>query len=567
MTKHGRKSPRQDVFAAFPRGLALLELAHPNDVSTWRLVEINALASALVPASIETFLSGELLHLVPTVDLPALYREVLVTQRPCIIGMVERREPARSWMPIGPVPRGAAPQVMASVSTGSERMGVDRLYVLHAFPVGPRRIGIFFEAAYPFVDGRAGRVEIERQLALTCEFLGAILWRAEPDTLKFTYVSPHAQALLGYWLERWTGETDFWKKHLFADDRELVVAACQRVLRERKREDFEFRMVGVRGQVLWFHAATEIIEHPGRKPELGGVMNDITSLKRAEERIRALSSRLMRLQDDERRHISRELHDSLGQYLTSMKINFDILKRESRLLGEQHRTLLVESAETLEKCVQEVRSVSYLLHPPLLDELGLLAALRWFTAGFSERSRIAVNLDTPNEFSRLPAEMELALFRVVQESLTNIQRHSQSDVAWVNLWEHKESAEVRIVDRGVGVPSEVIDHIKQGKALEGIGLRGMYERVRELGGQLEIQSSALGTAVSAVLPLKIAARKRQGEERKSRLAGKRMAPREISDVRIESVAAERTGVRGNTAAVDSKLKRASAAERRRASRR
>ena len=131
--------------------------------------------------------------------------------------------------------------------------------------------------------------------------------------LTFTSVSPRAQALLGYWLERWTGETNFWKKHLFPDDRELVVAACQRVLRERKREDFEFRMIGVHGQVLWFHAAAELIEHPGRSPELGGVVRIITSLKRAEERVRALSSRLMRLQDDERRHISRELHDSLGE--------------------------------------------------------------------------------------------------------------------------------------------------------------------------------------------------------------------------------------------------------------
>lgn len=567
MTKHDRKSAREDILAAFPRGFALLELDNPNDISTWRLLEINALASTLVPPLIETFLSGELLRLVPVVDLPALYREVLFTRRPRMIGMVERREAVRSRMAIGREPPGTAPQVMGPGSTGPASGGLDRLYVLHAFPVGPRCVGIFFEAAYPFVDGRSGRAEMERQLSLTCEFLGAILWRAEPETLKFTYVSPRAQALLGYWLERWTGETNFWKKHLFPDDRELVVAACQRVLRERKREDFEFRMIGVHGQVLWFHAAAELIEHPGRKPELGGVMNDITSLKRAEERVRALSSRLMRLQDDERRHISRELHDSLGQYLTSMKINFDILRREAGSLGEQHRALLVESAETLEKCVQEVRSVSYLLHPPLLDELGLLAALRWFTAGFSERSGIAVNLDTPNEFSRLPAEMELALFRVVQESLANIQRHSGSDMAWVTLSEHKENAEVRIVDRGVGVSSEVIDRIKQGKTLQGIGLRGMYERVRELGGQLEIQSSALGTALSAVLPLKIAGPKREGDERKSRLAGKRMARREISDVRIESVAAEGAGVRANPATGNPKLKRASAAERRRASRR
>jgi signal transduction histidine kinase len=128
-------------------------------------------------------------------------------------------------------------------------------------------------------------------------------------------------------------------------------------------------------------------------------MNDITDLKRAEERIRALTSRLMRLQDDERRHISRELHDSLGQYLTSIKINVELVKRESTSIEERHRALLAESSETLDRCVQEVRSVSYLLHPPLLDELGLLAALRWFTAGFAERSGIEVNLNAPDEFS------------------------------------------------------------------------------------------------------------------------------------------------------------------------
>jgi len=262
MTKHDRKSAREDILAAFPRGFALLELDNPNDISTWRLLEINALASTLVPPLIETFLSGELLRLVPVVDLPALYREVLFTRRPHMIGMVERREAVRSRMAIGPEPPGTAPQVMGPGSTGPASGGLDRLYVLHAFPVGPRCVGIFFEAAYPFVDGRSGRAEMERQLSLTCEFLGAILWRAEPETLKFTYVSPRAQALLGYWLERWTGETNFWKKHLFPDDRELVVAACQRVLRERKREDFEFRMIGVHGQVLWFHAAAELIEHP-----------------------------------------------------------------------------------------------------------------------------------------------------------------------------------------------------------------------------------------------------------------------------------------------------------------
>lgn len=192
--------------------------------------------------------------------------------------------------------------------------------------------------------------------------------------------------------------------------------------------------------------------------------------------------------------------------------------------------------------------------------------MRWFTAGFSERSGVAVNLETSNDFSRLPAQMELALFRIVQESLTNVQRHSQSKMAWVTLSEDKDRAQVSIVDRGVGVPPVVIDRIQQGKTLEGVGLRGMYERVRELGGQIEIQSSAQGTAVFAALPLEPAAPKRAGEERKPRVAGKEIGRREVTDLRVEHVAAERTGARKNPAAEESKARRGSAA-RRRASRR
>jgi hypothetical protein len=132
--------------------------------------------------------------------------------------------------------------------------------------------------------------------------------------------------------------------------------------------------------------------------------------------------------------------------------------------------------------------------------------------------------------------MELALFRIVQESLTNVQRHSRSDAAWVTLSEHKDRAELRITDSGVGVSPEIIEQIKQGRAIEGVGLRGMYERVRELGGQLEIESSGMGTAVSAVFPLQRAQTAQTGdedEERKSRIAGKRL---EIKDLRIENAA-------------------------------
>jgi two-component system, NarL family, sensor kinase len=529
--------PLEELFAQFPRGIALLELPDPAEVSAWRLVAINDIASNIVVPSIQTFLSATQLRLGEFVDLPELYKDVLLKRRPRVVGIVQAR--------------GSRPRH-------------ERLYTMSAFPVGACRVGISFEDAHSLLTGPSARVLAERQLSQTCEFVGAILWRADPQTLQFTYVSPQAQAILGYWLERWSGETNFWKKHLALDDRERVAAVCEKIVRGGKRQDFEFRMISVHDQTLWFHAAAEL-SYQGRRPELVGVMNDITDLKRAEERIRALTSRMMRVQDDERRRISRELHDSLGQYLTSVKINVELVKRESPGLNETHRALLAESSQTLERCVQEVRSVSYVLHPPLLDELGLLSALRWYAGGFAERSGVHVNLNVPHEFSRLPDEMELAIFRIVQESLTNIQRHSRSDVAWVRLSEHEDRAEIQITDTGVGIPGHVVERITQGKTLEGVGLRGMYERVRELGGRLEIESTGMGTAVSAVLPLRRgeADQDKEREERKARVAGK---PLESSELHIEGMVSGRNGA-GEAKRVERQEFRSTRPSRRRPSRR
>jgi PAS domain S-box-containing protein len=532
------RSPLEDLFEEFPRGIALLELADAADVSTWRLVAINEIASTLILPSMETFLSPTQLRLERFVNLPELYRDVLLRRRPRVVGTI---------------------QALGSRPTR------ERLFLMSAFPAGASGVGISFEDTHSLITGYSDRMQVERQLAQTCEFLEAILWRADPETLQFTYVSPQAHAILGYWLERWTGETSFWKKHVHPDDRERVVSVCEKIVRERKRRDFEFRMISVHGQTLWFHVAAEITEQEGRRAELVGVMNDITDLKLAEERIRALTSRMIRIQDDERRRISRELHDSLGQYLTSVKINVELIKRESKGLDETHRALLAESSETLERCVQEVRSVSYVLHPPLLDELGLLAALRWYTAGFAERSGVQVNLNLPREFSRLPGEMELAIFRIVQESLTNMQRHSRSDTAWVRLSEHEDRAEIRITDNGVGIPGHVVEQIMQGKTLEGVGLRGMYERVRELGGRLEIESTGMGTAVSAVLPLRRgdAGQDEERAEHKTRVAGK---PMETADLRIESEATGRNGA-GEVHKAEGRRFRSTQPVKRRASRR
>ena len=393
-----------------------------------------------------------------------------------------------------------------------------------------------------------GRAEMERQLSLTCEFLKAHALEGRTRDAHIHQREPPRASPAGIL----AGTLD-------RRDKLLEEASFPRRPRTRRRC---LPKGSARAQERGFRVPHDRRPRPGplvscgrrahRTPRpkagTGRRDNDITSLKRAEERVRALSSRLMRLQDDERGHIIRALHDSLGQYLTSMKINFDILKREAGSLGEQHRALLVESAETLEKCVQEVRSVSYLLHPPLLDELGLLAALRWFTAGFSERSGIAVNLDTPNEFSRLPAEMELALFsrragisrqypapfrqRYRFGSLSRSIRRARKSASSITAWASPRKS------------STASSRARRSKAsvfAECTNTCANWAASSKFNPALWVRPSP------PLLPLKLAGPKREGDERKSRLAGKRMARREISDVRIESVAAEKAGVRANPA--------------------
>jgi signal transduction histidine kinase len=214
--------------------------------------------------------------------------------------------------------------------------------------------------------------------------------------------------------------------------------------------------------------------------------------------LRELTARLMQLQDEERRRIARELHDSVGQTLAALTMNLTTVGRDLERLGQTAKTV-ADSLALAQEMNKEVRTVSYLLHPPLLDESGLASALRWYVAGFSERSKIQVDLEIPEGFGRLPQEMETGLFRTVQECLTNIHRHSGSTVANIRLTRSDEDVRLRVADRGEGIPSEKLDEVTS--AGSGVGIRGMRERLRQLGGDLEIQSNEDGTRVDARLPI------------------------------------------------------------------
>jgi signal transduction histidine kinase len=224
-------------------------------------------------------------------------------------------------------------------------------------------------------------------------------------------------------------------------------------------------------------------------------------LNTANESLRELSSRLQQMRDEERRQIARELHDSVGQLLAAMSMNTAVAQNQSNRLDSAGARAISENAAMIEQISREIRTISHLLHPPLLDAAGLSSALGWYVDGFAERSQIRVDLHIPQEFGRLPDEMELAIFRMVQECLTNIHRHSGGNAATIRLHQEDHHILVEVQDQGKGIPLEKQLQLNS-SGRTGVGFRGMRERLRQLGGTLEIQSDSTGTAVTATLPLR-----------------------------------------------------------------
>ncbi|MCL4523182.1 MAG: PAS domain S-box protein [Acidobacteria bacterium] len=220
-----------------------------------------------------------------------------------------------------------------------------------------------------------------------------------------------------------------------------------------------------------------------------------------EWRLRQLSNRLLRLQEDERRRLARDLHDSFAQTIAAVSLNLARVGECAALLDEGAGKALAEARENVKQTAEDVRTLTYLLHPPLLEELGLAAALRAFAKGFSARSGIQTTVQTAENFKRLPDEVEAALFRVVQESLANVQRHSGSATAEIQLRRTERNVHLEIRDRGKGVPQNILDSMDGSAEGLGVGILGMRERLRQFGGRLEIISSGHGTTVQVILPL------------------------------------------------------------------
>lgn len=248
------------------------------------------------------------------------------------------------------------------------------------------------------------------------------------------------------------------------------------------------------------HGAVDYVSVPVVPELLRAKVRVFVELHRKTQQLEALNARMTTLQDEERRRIARELHDSVGQLLAAVSMNSAVVEKESNKLSPEAAKRIHENAAMVEEATKEIRTISHLLHPPLLDEAGLSSALHWYVEGFSERSKIAVKLDIPQSFAGLSKEMELCIFRVVQECLTNIHRHAGSPTAAIRITQDGVNLRMEIEDAGKGVPSEK-ESVLVSSAKGGVGLRGMRERLRRLSGTLQIQSTGHGTRVVAVLPV------------------------------------------------------------------
>jgi PAS domain S-box-containing protein len=274
----------------------------------------------------------------------------------------------------------------------------------------------------------------------------------------------------------------------------------------RTRQPIRNEVIGWRrpgsNEILWsLLTAVPQFNRDGSVARVIGSFADITEHRRTEDALRHLSTRLLQLQDEERRRLGRELHDSLAQSVLAVNLNLAQLTQSPVALDERSAHALSEARGILQEMSREIRTLSYLLHPPLLDELGLVSAIKEYAEGYSARSGIQLEVNLQPGFGRLPQEAETALFRIVQESLSNIQRHSGSPTAQIHLRGGSSSVTLEVTDRGHGMKETPGEPRDEAGTRLGVGILGMRERVAQLGGTLAIESTPSGTSVRATIPV------------------------------------------------------------------
>jgi PAS domain S-box-containing protein len=326
-----------------------------------------------------------------------------------------------------------------------------------------------------------------------------MIWMAGTDGLCY-YFNKGWLDFVGRTLEQEAGNG--WTENVHPDDLDRCVQTYLQNFNARTSFEMEYRMRQHSGRYRWiFDRGVPRYRTDGTFEGFVGGCLDIHDRKEASEKVRIADDRLrlLRVQDEERRRIARELHDSAGQTLTVLGLSLSQLVQNAETVAPELAKEGKEIEDVVQKLHREIRTTSYLLHPPLLDEAGVKPALSWYVQGIMERSGIAIELNISDGFGRLPAEMELAIFRVVQECLTNIHRHAESKTARVRVTREKTRVRIEVRDEGKGISPQRLAEIQtQGS---GVGIGGIRERLERLHGEMKIESNGSGTVVSATIPI------------------------------------------------------------------
>src|SRR6267154_1601428 len=354
--------------------------------------------------------------------------------------------------------------------------------------------------------------EQRMRFCLDAAHVGTWHWDIKSGNIRW---SENMERIHGQKPGSFSGNLDSFLESIDSEDRQRVRQAIQQALQGNGKYHAEYRQVRSDGSTGWMEAQGQVIYDASKRPQsMMGVCRDISQRKRSEtalkeaheqmemrvrertieldraqERLRMLSARLLRMQDDERRRIARELHDTAGQLLVALNLILVPVEEALQQKNSELAPQITESLRLVDELSSDLRTMSHLLHPPLLDEAGLHSAVRWYVEGFAERSKIEVDLELDPKVGRLPAEFETAIFRIVQECLTNIHRHSESRSASIAITRDAHDLKLEIRDQGKGMS------VPPPRA--GVGIQGMRERVRQLGGELEIESGKSGTRVTA----------------------------------------------------------------------
>jgi PAS domain S-box-containing protein len=342
----------------------------------------------------------------------------------------------------------------------------------------------------------------KRAEMLSRELIDAIpqqIWTGPPDG-SLDYCNERWRSYMGLGLEDLRGEG--WQSMLHPDDRERVLRAWRESVKNGTPYEQEERHRRVDGTYRWFLArGLPLRDAEGRIVRWYGTNTDIEDRKRTEQELRRLSGQLLRLQDEERRRIARDLHDSTGQDLVVLATTLSQLQEAIPSSGRKLRKLANQCQGLADRCIREVRTLSYVLHPPMLDEAGLEDAIRHYVDGFAGRTGIEVALELSPCLGRMTPDVEMALFRVVQESLTNIQRHAGSSQAKIRIERDPGRIALEISDKGSGIPGNLGRQNGKLSFGLGVGIPSMQERVKLIGGRLDIESGSSGTMVRATIPL------------------------------------------------------------------